>query len=78
MQPDSPSSPAPQGHLLPVNRLGPWLPHLLLVLATLLVYYPVLSHEFLEWWDDQWMVMNPFCDIHWRATLSDASYDSQY
>ena len=44
----------------PVDRFSSWLPHLLLALATLVVYYPVLSHEFLEGWDDQWMVMNPY------------------
>ena len=43
-----------------VNNSVRWLPHLLLALAILLVYYPVLGHELLEGWDDQWMVMNSF------------------
>ena len=60
MQPDSPSVSAPQGQLIPINGFGTWLPHILLALAILLVYYPVLGHEFLEGWDDQWMVMNSF------------------
>lgn len=32
----------------------------LLVLITFIVFYPVLGHEFLYSWDDQWQVLNNY------------------
>ncbi|MBS0030703.1 hypothetical protein ACTJJ0_26710 [Chitinophaga sp. 22321] len=33
-----------------------------LVSLTLLVYFPVLSHQFQTHWDDQWVVINPYTE----------------
>lgn len=35
---------------------------LLLIGATLLVYYPILGNNFLDFWDDQWVVMNSYTE----------------
>jgi hypothetical protein len=35
-----------------------WLYPSVLILATIGVYYPILGHDFLYYWDDQWQVMN--------------------
>lgn len=37
-----------------------YLPYAVLVFVVILVYYPVLNHDFLYEWDDQWVVINPF------------------
>ena len=34
----------------------------LLVLAGLLTYYPVIGHQFLLFWDDQWVVLNYYTE----------------
>lgn len=33
-----------------------------LVLFTLIVYFPVFSHQFQTHWDDQWVVINPYTE----------------
>lgn len=35
---------------------------LLLVLAAVAVYFPILGHDFLYFWDDQWVVMNHYTE----------------
>lgn len=32
--------------------------YLLLVVAVLIVYFPVFQNDFLYFWDDQWVVIN--------------------
>lgn len=39
-----------------------------LVIATLLVYYPILENDFLYQWDDQWMVMNQYTEGGWNLS----------
>ena len=34
--------------------------YLLLILPVILVYYPILSNDFLYFWDDQWVVINHY------------------
>lgn len=36
--------------------------YLLLLLACLLVYYPILGNELLDFGDDQWVVMNIYTE----------------
>jgi hypothetical protein len=53
-----------------------------LVIATLLVYFPALSNEFLMLWDDQWVVINSYtyhgftADNLWRILTE--FYKGQY
>lgn len=35
---------------------------LLLIGAVVLVYYPILGNDFLDFWDDQWVVMNNYTE----------------
>lgn len=42
--------------------------YLLLLLACLLVYYPILGNELLDFWDDQWVVMNIYTESGFTLT----------
>jgi len=53
-----------------------------LITATILVFFPILSNDFLTGWDDQWMVMNNYTEggINWKnlwAILTEY-YNGQY
>jgi len=37
-------------------------PFILLIVVGFLVYYPILSNQFLDYWDDQWVVMNHYTE----------------
>lgn len=39
-----------------------FLPVLLLITACVVVYFPVLCNDFLNFWDDQWVVMNRYTE----------------
>lgn len=39
---------------------------LVLIIATVIVYYPILGNDFLYCWDDQWMVMNRYTIGGWN------------
>lgn len=34
----------------------------ILILACILVYYPIIGNKFLDFWDDQWVVMNSYTE----------------
>ena len=37
-----------------------YLPQTILIVVTFIVFYPVLGHDFLYSWDDQWQVLNSY------------------
>lgn len=39
-----------------------WMYLSVIVIAGILVYYPILSNQLLNLWDDQWVVMNPYTE----------------
>jgi hypothetical protein len=53
-----------------------------LVLLTLLVYFPVFSHQFQTHWDDQWVVINPYTEnglnAHNLWAILTEFYNGQY
>ena len=38
------------------------IPFILLIVVGFLVYYPILSNQLLDYWDDQWVVMNHYTE----------------
>jgi hypothetical protein len=38
------------------------LPYLLFIIAGTLTYFPILSNQLLDFWDDQWVVMNHYTE----------------
>lgn len=41
------------------NRI---LPYIILLIAGVAVYYPILGNQLLDFWDDQWVVMNHYTE----------------
>ncbi len=39
-----------------------YFPYIILPVGCLLVYFPILSNDFLYFWDDQWVVMNRYTE----------------
>lgn len=58
-----------------------WFPAFL-ILACLIVYWPVLSHQFQYMWDDQWQVINRYTEMpltwHNLWTIFTEFYGGQY
>ena len=43
-------------------RLGFWVGLIILVVACIAAYYPILFNDFLYYWDDQWQVINRYTE----------------
>ena len=41
------------------NRI---LPYIILLIAGVTIYYPILGNQLLDFWDDQWVVMNHYTE----------------
>ena len=47
-------------------RNSKWFFPVLLIVSASAVYFPVLGHDFLYYWDDQWQVMNQYTEGGWN------------
>lgn len=64
------------------HRTTPALPIFALAIATIIIYWPTWTNEFLYEWDDQWMLLNQYTPGGWgidniRRVLTDF-YNCQY
>ena len=49
-----------------MNNIGKYLKNrwqlLTLILAVIVVYFPILGNDFLYFWDDQWVAINSYTE----------------
>lgn len=55
---------------------------IILIVVALIVYYPILGNQLLDFWDDQWVVMNAFTEngisINNLCLIMTSFYHGQY
>ena len=37
-------------------------PYFVIIILGLFIYFPILKNDFLDFWDDQWVVMNHYTE----------------